>query len=566
MSSSPSSNGSGEGRLGGHILVDALVTEGVDLVFGVPGESYLAVIDGLQETNGIRTVMCRQEGGAAMMADAYGKLTGRPGVCMVTRGPGATNASAGVHVAFQDSTPMVLLVGQVARWMVEREAFQEIDYRRMFGQMAKWVAQIDDAARIPEYISRAFHTAVSGRPGPVVLALPEDMLMDYATPAEIAPYVAVEPHPGPQQMEQFRAMLDKAERPLMIVGGGGWDREACEQVERFAVANGVPVGASFRCQDYFDNRHPNYVGHVGIGIDPSLAARVRDSDMVIALGTRLGEMTTSGYSLFDIPRPKQGLVHIHGSAEELGRVYQADLLINATPRAFAAALATMKPVDGAKRKEDIAKGHADYLATLEPSKIPGSVQMGEIAAWLNKTLPDDAIITNGAGNYATWMHRYYQYRGYRTQLAPTSGSMGYGLPAAVAAALVHPERVVVSMNGDGCFMMHGQELATAMQHGAKLIIIVINNGMYGTIRMHQEREFPGRVKHTELQNPDFAALARAYGANGETVVETSEFAPAFERALAANKPTLIEVKIDPEAITPKTTLSAIRAAALENAG
>jgi len=565
MSSSPSSDSAGQGRLGGHILVDALVEEGVDLVFGVPGESYLAVIDGLQERNGIRTVMCRQEGGAAMMADAYGKLTGRPGVCMVTRGPGATNASAGVHVAFQDSTPMVLLVGQVARWMVEREAFQEIDYRRMFGQMAKWVAQIDDAARIPEYISRAFHTAVSGRPGPVVLALPEDMLMDYADVAGIAAYVPVEPHPGQKQMADFRSMLDKAERPIMIVGGGGWDRQACERIEQFAVANGVPVGASFRCQDYFDNRHPNYVGHVGIGIDPSLAARIQDSDMVIALGTRLGEMTTGGYTMFDIPRPKQTLVHIHGSAEELGRVYQADMMINSGPRAFAEALEAMKPVDGGKRSKSIAQGHADYLATLEPLPVPGDVQMGEIAAWLNATLPDDAIITNGAGNYANWMHRYYQYRGYRTQLAPTSGSMGYGLPAAVAAALVHPDRVVVSMNGDGCFMMHGQELATAMQHGAKIIAIVINNNMYGTIRMHQEREFPGRVKHTDLQNPDFAALAKAYGANGETVLETSEFKPAFERALASDKSTVIEVKIDPEAITPKTTLSAIRKAALEKA-
>ena len=565
MSSSPSSDSAGQGRLGGHILVDALVEEGVDLVFGVPGESYLAVIDGLQERNGIRTVMCRQEGGAAMMADAYGKLTGRPGVCMVTRGPGATNASAGVHVAFQDSTPMVLLVGQVARWMVEREAFQEIDYRRMFGQMAKWVAQIDDAARIPEYISRAFHTAVSGRPGPVVLALPEDMLMDYADVAGIAAYVPVEPHPGQKQMADFRSMLDKAERPIMIVGGGGWDRQACERIEQFAVANGVPVGASFRCQDYFDNRHPNYVGHVGIGIDPSLAARIQDSDMVIALGTRLGEMTTGGYTMFDIPRPKQGLVHIHGSAEELGRVYQADMMINSGPRAFAEALEAMKPVDGSSRSKSIAEGHADYLATLEPLPVPGDVQMGEIAAWLNATLPEDAIITNGAGNYANWMHRYYQYRGFRTQLAPTSGSMGYGLPAAVAAALVHPDRVVVSMNGDGCFMMHGQELATAMQHGAKIIAIVINNNMYGTIRMHQEREFPGRVKHTELQNPDFAALAKAYGANGETVLETSEFQPAFERALASDKSTVIEVKIDPEAITPKTTLAAIRKAALEKA-
>ena len=410
MSFSLSNNSASLDRLGGHILVDALAEEGVDLVFGVPGESYLAVIDGLQERNGIRTVMCRQEGGAAMMADAYGKLTGRPGVCMVTRGPGATNASAGVHVAFQDSTPMVLLVGQVARWMVEREAFQEIDYRRMFGQMAKWVAQIDEAARIPEYVSRAFHTAVSGRPGPVVLALPEDMLMEYAAAAGIASYRPVEPHPGQQQMAEFRALLEKAERPMMIVGGGGWDREACKRIETFAAKNGVPVGTSFRCQDYFDNRHPNYVGHVGIGIDPSLAARIQESDMVIALGTRLGEMTTGGYTMFDIPRPKQGLVHIHGSAEELGRVYQADIMINSGPKAFAEALAGMKPVDGSTRLKDITKGHSDYLATLEPLPVPGDVQMGEIAAWLNATLPEDAIITNGAGNYANWMHRYYQYQ------------------------------------------------------------------------------------------------------------------------------------------------------------
>jgi len=548
--------------MGGHVLVDALRTNGVDMVFGVPGESYLAVLDGLHDANSIQTIICRQEGGSAMMAEAYGKLTGRPGVCLVTRGPGATNASAGIHIAMQDSTPMVVLVGQVAREMMDREAFQEIDYRRMFGQLTKWVAQIEDTDRIPEYISRAFHTATSGRPGPVVLALPEDMLTEYVTPRDMDPYHKIEAHPGPEDLERFRSMLAAAKSPVMIVGGGGWDAEACKRVEAFSSANNLPVGASFRCQDYFDNRHPNYIGHIGIGLPEPLKQRLENTDLMIVLGARLGEITTGGYTLLDIPRPKQTLVHIHAGAEELGQVYQADLPINAAPRAFAAALSRMEPVDSAAWKESTAQGHADYLSTIEPKPVPGAVQMGEIAAWLNKTLPEDALICNGAGNYATWMHRFYQYRGYRNQLAPTSGSMGYGLPSAVAAKLVHPDRVVVSMNGDGCFMMHGQELATAMQYGANIIAIVINNSMFGTIRMHQEREYPGRTANTGLRNPDFAALARAYGANGETVNSTEEFQPAFERALAANVPTVIEIKLDPEAINPATTLTAIREAAL----
>jgi len=548
--------------MGGHVLVDALRTNGVDMVFGVPGESYLAVLDGLHDANSIQTIICRQEGGSAMMAEAYGKLTGRPGVCLVTRGPGATNASAGIHIAMQDSTPMVVLVGQVAREMMDREAFQEIDYRRMFGQLTKWVAQIEDTDRIPEYISRAFHTATSGRPGPVVLALPEDMLAEYVTPRDMDPYHKIEAHPGPEDLERFRSMLAAAKSPVMIVGGGGWDAEACKRVEAFSSANNLPVGASFRCQDYFDNRHPNYIGHIGIGLPEPLKQRLENTDLMIVLGARLGEITTGGYTLLDIPRPKQTLVHIHAGAEELGQVYQADLPINAAPRAFAAALSRMEPVDSAAWKESTAQGHADYLSTIEPKPVPGAVQMGEIAAWLNKTLPEDALSCNGAGNYATWMHRFYQYRGYRNQLAPTSGSMGYGLPSAVAAKLVHPDRVVVSMNGDGCFMMHGQELATAMQYGANIIAIVINNSMFGTIRMHQEREYPGRTANTGLRNPDFAALARAYGANGETVNSTEEFQPAFERALAANVPTVIEIKLDPEAINPATTLTAIREAAL----
>ena len=561
MSASNTDGLAAEPRLGGHVLVDQLKLHGVDMVFGVPGESYLAVLDGLHDANSVKTIICRQEGGAAMMAEAYGKLTGKPGVCLVTRGPGATNASAGVHIAYQDSTPMVLLIGQVGRGMMDREAFQEIDYRRMYGQMAKWVAQIDDAARLPEYLSRAFHTAVSGRPGPVVLALPEDMLTDTVSVPDPGAYRRVEAHPGPDDMAALRERLAAAKDPLVIVGGGGWDAQSVEDIRTFAEKNGLPVGASFRCQDYFDNRHAQYVGHVGIGIDPALADHVMRSDLLIVVGSRLGEMTTSGYSLLNIPKPKQPLVHVYPDASELGRVYQADLPIHAGMRAFAKAAAAMEPVDGSRWAGSVEKGRAAYLKTLEPLAVPGDVQMGEIAAWLDQRLPEDAVITNGAGNYATWMHRFYRYRRYRTQLAPTSGSMGYGLPAGVAAKLVHPDRLVISMNGDGCYMMHGQELATAMQYGAPFIGIVVNNGMYGTIRMHQEREYPGRTSHTALQNPDFAALARAYGAHGETVTRTEEFEPAFERAVASGTAALIEIRLHPEAITPKTTLTAIREAA-----
>ena len=552
-----------EGRLGGHLLVDALRTHGVDMVFGVPGESYLAVLDGLHDANSIRTIMCRQEGGAAMMAEAYGKMTGKPGVCLVTRGPGATNASAGVHIGLQDSTPMVVLVGQVGREMIDREAFQEIDYKRMYGQLAKWVAQIEDTSRISEYLSRAFHTATSGRPGPVVLALPEDMLTEYADPRDADPYRIIEPHPGPEDMKRFHTMLAAAKSPMMILGGGAWDPETCERVRVFAEAASIPVGVSFRCQDYFDNRHSCYVGHVGIGAPPPLRDRIENSDLLIVLGARLGEITTGGYQMLEIPRPRQRLVHIHPGSDELGRVYQADLPINASPRAFSKALSCLKPINGSAWTSSTAQGHKDYLSTLVPKQVPGDVQIGEIAAWLNKRLPEDTMICNGAGNYATWMHRFYQYKKYRTQLAPTSGSMGYGLPAAVAAKLVHPDRLVISMNGDGCFMMHGQELATAMQYDAKIIAIVINNSMFGTIRMHQEREYPTRTSNTGLRNPDFAALARAYGAKGETVTKTEQFEPAFERALDADVPSLIEVKIDPDAINPATTLTAIREAALD---
>ncbi len=551
-----------ERKLAGHILVDSLRTHGVEMVFGVPGESYLAVMDGLHDANSIRTIICRQEGGAAMMAEAYGKLTGTPGVCLVTRGPGATNASAGVHVAFQDSTPMVVLVGQISRAMMDREAFQEIDYRRMYGELTKWVAQIDDAKRIPEYISRAFHIATSGRPGPVVLALPEDMLTEMVSVQNVNKYKKIEPYPNPGDIEQLWNLLNEAKSPFLILGGSGWDQETCDIIQKFSEINHLPVGCSFRCQDYFDNRHPSYLGHIGIGLSDSLRNRIINSDLLLVIGARLGEITTGGYSLLEIPRPKQCLVHVHSGIEELGRVYQPDLPINASPRAFALALSDLGDLDGKHWRHNTAQGHAEYLGSLKPLVVPGEVQMGNIAAWLNETLPENAIICNGAGNYATWMHKYYQYRKFGTQLAPTSGSMGYGLPSAVAAKLVHPNSLVISMNGDGCFMMHGQELATAMQYDANIIIILLNNSMLGTIRMHQEREYPGRAANTSLRNPDFSALARAYGANGEIVTKTDDFKPAFERAMKANAPSLIEIKIDPEAITPVTTLTAIRNAAI----
>ncbi|WP_115935488.1 thiamine pyrophosphate-binding protein [Aestuariispira insulae] len=547
-------------RAGGEILVDALKANGVKTAFGVPGESYLAVLDALHDTD-IDYVICRQEGGAAMMADAYGKLTGEPGICMVTRGPGATNASAGVHIAYQDSTPMILLIGQVGRDMVEREAFQEIDYRRMFGQMAKWIAQIDDAARIPEYLNRAFHTATSGRPGPVVLALPEDMLTDYATCMDAPGYRRIDSAPPMERMAELREMLSQARRPMMIVGGGGWNADACRDIMAFAQANHLATGASFRCQDYFDNLHPCYVGHVGIGVNPKLAQRVKEADLLIVAGARLGEMTTSGYSLLDIPVPQQKLVHIHADASELNRVYAASLAIHADPRSFAKAAAALERVASDAWSDSTAEGHRDYQDHCVPAKVPGDVQMGEVMLWLRAHLDEDSILCNGAGNYAIWLHRFYQYRSYRTQLAPTSGSMGYGVPAAIAAKHVHPDRTVVALAGDGCYMMHGQELATAVQYDLPVIFIVVNNGMFGTIRMHQEREYPERISGTQLKNPDFCALAKAYGAHGELVTATDQFALAFERAQASGKPALIEIRVDPEALTPNASLSEIRAVA-----
>ena len=556
-------------RTGGQILVDALKTHGTNIVFGVPGESYLAVLDALHDAP-IRFIVNRQEGGAAFMAEAYGKLTGRPGICFVTRGPGATNASIGVHTAHQDSTPMILFIGQVGNDFIEREAFQEIDYRRMFGAMTKWVAQIDRADRIPEYVARAFQVATSGRPGPVVLALPEDMLTDLAAVVDAKPYQPVQAAPSAAQIAQLRDMLGAAQRPLVILGGAGWDSAACDELRRFAESNALPVACAFRFQDLLDNRHPNYIGDVGIGISPKLAERIRSADLILAVGPRLGEMTTGGYTLLQAPCPQQKLIHIHSAAEELGRVYQADLMINSGMPQIATALAAMPPVDAPAWRHTVAQARAELAEwQAEPPLFKNrnaKLNLWQVVQILQSALPADTILTNGAGNFATWAHRFWSYGGFRTQLAPTSGAMGYGVPAAVAASIVQEQhgqrRSVLNFAGDGDFLMNGQELATAVQYRAGVLFIVFNNGIYGTIRMHQEREYPGRVSGTELRNPDFAALATAYGAFGEAVESTQAFADALQRAqahiAATGLPALIELRYDADLITPNATLTAIR--------
>jgi acetolactate synthase-1/2/3 large subunit len=549
-------------RTGGQLIVDQLLTHGAELAFCVPGESYLPVLDALYTVRDrIRLITCRHESGAANMAEAYGKMTGKPGICLVTRGPGATNASIGVHTAFQDSTPMILLIGQVGTDFLEREAFQEIDYRRMFGPMSKWVAQIDRTDRIPEFIARAYQVATSGRMGPVVLALPEDVLTGTAQVADARQWQRVESAPPPSSLAQLSQMLREAQRPFLIVGNSGWSEAACNNLRRFVETQQIPVGCEFRSQDLFDNAHPCYAGDVGIGINPKLAKRIKESDLLIVLGGRLGEITTSGYELIAGPVPTQKLVHIYPEAEELGRFYLADLMINATMTVMAEALAQLPRVTREQSATHVAAANSDYREWQARKEIPGKVQMWDVIQHLDRVLPADVIVTNGAGNYATWVHRFHRYRGFRTQLAPASGAMGYGVPAAIAAKALYPQRAVVAFAGDGCFLMTGQELATAVQYGIDVIIIVVNNSMYGTIRMHQEREFPARVHGTSLVNPDFAAYARAFGAHGELVETTEQFAPAFERALAAGKAALIEIRIDPEGITPNATLSSIRKAA-----
>lgn len=549
------------------LLVDCLERQGVDHVFCVPGESYLAVLDALHDKeDSISLVVCRQEGGASNMADAYGKLTGRPGVCFVTRGPGAANAAIGVHTAFQDSTPMVLFIGQVAREFRDREGFQEVDFVAMFRPLAKWAAQIDDPRRIPEYIHRAFQTALAGRPGPVVLALPEDMLTE-AVAATIDSGLRAQPIPAaPSQaaLQRYAELMAQARRPLMILGGGGWSTQAQHDLLAYAEAAQIPICASLRCQDYIPNHHPLYAGHFGIGAEPSLARRIGEADLIIAMGARLGEMTTGGYTLLKAPRPSQRLIHVHADPEELGRVYQADLPINAGLGPMAHALRAMPaPAAAAERTAWAESLRADYEASRVSPAATGGVDLAAMVFHLQSVLPEDTIVANGAGNYTGWIHKYWRFSAYRSQLAPTSGAMGYGVPAAVAAKLVYPKRTVLSVNGDGCFLMNGQEIATAVQYGARILYLVINNSSYGTIRMHQEREYPARVSGSVLHNPDFAAMARSYGLTGERVTDNASFAPAVERAMASPTGGLIEIVTDIETLSVRTTLSKLRASALE---
>ena len=567
-------------QMGGHLLVECLVAQGISHAFGVPGESYLAVLDGFHKyKDQIQFVTCRQEGGAAFMADAQGRLTGRPGVCFVTRGPGATNASIGVHTAFQDSTPMVLFVGDVATDTRDREAFQEVDFCSFFGPstkgMAKRVERIDDAKRIPEYVARAFATAMNGRPGPVVLVLPEDMLTHEVTARPMPKLEPVEAWSDPGSLRQLRELLLAAKRPFVIAGGGGWTPQAAQALQRFAENWHLPVGNAFRFQDTFDNFHPLYAGDVGIGINPKLSQRIKDSDLILAIGPRLGEMTTSGYTLLEVPKPKQKLVHIHASAEELHRVYSADLAICATMNAAARSLEVLTAPPSVPWADWTAQANADYHANIQPQALAGLsqdstqglVNMPEVVAALQRHLPADAVLTNGAGNFASWIHRYYQHhglsKGLKTQLAPTVGAMGYGVPAGIAASILS-KRVAFTIAGDGDFLMNGQELATACQHAAKSIVVLLNNGMYGTIRMHQERDFPTHNMGSHLNNPHFANLAKAYGYEGIRISKTEEFEPALIDALQRDRGTLIEIMLDPEVITTRGTLSAITQNALKS--
>jgi acetolactate synthase-1/2/3 large subunit len=567
-------------RLAGHVLVEALIAQGIDTAFGVPGESYLAVLDGFHEhRDRIRFVACRQEGGAAFMAEAQGKLSGRPGICFVTRGPGATNASIGVHTAFQDSTPMILFVGQVASDQRDRESFQEVDYRQMFGPgtlgMAKWVGEVQDANRLPEYVARAFHTAMQGRPGPVVLVLPEDMLTTATSAPVLQPVAVAQAWPTPAALASAREMLLAAKNPFVMVGGGGWTREACADLQSFAEKWQLPVGCTFRFQDLFDNAHPLYAGEVGIGINPKLAQRINEADLILAIGPRLGEMTTGGYVLLQAPRPKQKLIHIHAGAEELGRVYSADLLVQSSMACAATALNSLTPPDGTPAWAEASRSaHLDYQGNCEHQPV-APLDMAAVIKTLDAQLPEGTIFTNGAGNFTGWVQRFHRYTGAhrfgRNQLAPTSGAMGYGLPAAVAASLLQRDagtrRWVVNVAGDGDFLMTGQELATATGYGAKkLISIVVDNGTYGTIRMHQEREYPGRVSGSDLFNPDFAALALAYGWRSARIDRTEQFEPALREAIASEQPTLLHLKLDPDQSTSRTTLSAIRKAAEKRLG
>ena len=546
---------------GGRILVDVLRANGVERIFCVPGESYLPVLDALYDVPDVELITARHEASAANMAEADGKLSGRPGICLVTRGPGATHASIGVHTARHDSTPMILLVGQVPTGVRGREAFQEVDLARMFGGLAKWAAEVDDVARMAEFAGRAWVEALSGRPGPVVLGLPEDVLRATTAASEPELLHAAAAAPDPDDLARLRTLLAQAERPLAIVGGSGWDDAAHASFAAFAHRNGLPVAAAFRRAGLFDNRDPLYAGMLGVGSDPALGRRVRDADLVLALGTRLADVTTNSYQLIEAPRPRQQLVHAHADPGELGRVYVADLAINASPGRLAPALAALEAVDGARWSGWTQDANRDYRANLQPTLPGGALDLAAVVRHLSQTLPEDAIVCNGAGNFAAWLHRFFEVKGRDTQLAPTSGAMGYGVPAAIAAKLRYPARAVIAFVGDGDFMMTSHELATAVQYGAAIVVVIVNNGMLATIRMHQERAYPGRVIGTDLRNPDFVALARAYGAGGTRVERTGQFAPALEQALSAGVPSVIELRVDPENISPRTTIAELRAQA-----
>ncbi|WP_282182309.1 thiamine pyrophosphate-binding protein [Aliiroseovarius marinus] len=545
-------------RHGGQILVDHLKTEGVSRVFSVPGESFLAALDGLYDS-GIENVVCRQEGGAAMMAEAHGKLTGAPGVLFVTRGPGATNASAGIHVAMQDATPMVVFVGQIARGHRDRGAFQEVDYRAFFGPLAKWSCEVDQTERLPEYLARAFHVARTGRPGPVVVALPEDMLSDVADVPDRPALPATQGNVSSADASAILATIETSARPLLIAGGPGWTADAGANLMDFAAANALPVATAFRRQDYVDNRHPNYVGDLGLGINPALKTMFDAADTLVVLGSRLGDIVTGSYEMLDPMQTGKRIVHVYPCAEELGRVYHADQTVLATGPAAIAALSEQPALTATPWTKWTQQGRTAYDAFQTPIETPGPVKLERIMHWLSDTLPNDTIMTNGAGNYATWLHRYFRFKEYGTQLAPTSGSMGYGFPAAVAASIQHPDRTVIAWLGDGEFQMTLNEMSTAVQHGAKPIAIIVNNGRYGTIRMHQERTYPARVSGTDMANPDFADLARAYGGHGETVTRTEDFDAAFRRAEASGKLAVIELVVDQQVATPGLTLDQLRA-------
>jgi len=550
-------------RSGGEILIDQLALHGVRHAFCVPGESYLAALDAFYGS-AIALTVCRHESTAAMAAEAVGKASGRPGICFVTRGPGATNASAGIHIARQDSTPMIMFVGQVARAMRERDAFQELDYRAVFGSMTKWATEIDDPARIPEIVSHAFHAACSGRPGPVVIALPEDMLTERVAVPDAEAFEPVEIWPGLTDMSRLQKMLWAAKRPVALIGGSRWSEAACAALMRFAERFALPVATTFRRGHLFDALHPCYAGDLGIGPNPKLLARIKAADLVLLIGGRLSEMPSQGYTLFDIPEPQTKLVHVHPGADELGRVYRSALAVNASPTAFCSALEGLQPPNEIAWKGESDIAHADYLAWTETAtKVPGAVNLGAVMVWLRENLPADAIITNGAGNFAGWIHRFYRFRKYNAHVAPTSGSMGYGFPAAIAMKTLYPERPVVCVAGDGDFLMTGQDFATAVQYALPIVVVLADNSLYGTIRMHQEREYPGRVIATDLRNPDFAAYAMAFGGYGALVEKTADFPAAFAQAVATAKPSIIHLKIDPEAITPGMTLSAIREKALK---